>query len=111
MEVKVLKQLTWEYVINAPALATQQYGQRKLIEDLFKILTDATSESEFGVFPPRFREHLESAPGNAGSNVSAREASRVVADYISGMTEREAIDLHQRLTGASLGSVLDPLSS
>ena len=103
-EVKILKQLTWEYVINAPALATQQYGQRKLIEDLFKILTGAASRSDFGVFPPRFRELLE-------RGTSDREISRVVADYISGMTERGAIELHQRLTGASLGSVLDPLSS
>jgi dGTPase len=90
-------------VINAPALATQQYGQRKLIEDLFEILADAASTPDFGVFPPRFRELLE-------SGTSDREISRVVADYISGMTEREAIELHQRLTGASLGSVLDPFS-
>ena len=109
-EVQLLKQLTWEYVINAPGLTTQQYGQRKLIEDLFAILTDATSKSELGVFPPRFREHLEITLGSSGSEASSREVSRLIADYISGMTEREAIELHQRLTGASLGSVLDPLS-
>ena len=109
-EVMLLKELTWEYVINAPGLTTQQYGQRRLIEDLFAILTDA-SKSELGVFPPRFRELLESTPRSSGSEASSREVSRVISDYISGMTEREAIELHQRLTGASLGSVLDPFSS
>ena len=102
MEVKILKELTWEYVINNPALATQQYGQRKLIGELFEILADAALESDFSVFPPRFSEHLEEI-GN-----SKRQIARTVADYISGMTERQAIELHQRLTG--VGSVLDPFS-
>ena len=104
VQIDVLKQLTWEYVITAPALTTQQYGQRKLIDDLFNILTDAIAKGEYGIFSPRFREHLSE------STVSDRENKRIVADYISGMTEREAIELHQRLTGVSLGSVLDPFS-
>ena len=104
MEVKILKELTWEYVINSPALATQQYGQRRLIEDLFEILTDAASDSDFSVFPPRFSERLEE------TEASDRQVIRTVADYISSMTERQAIELHQRLTGASIGSVLDPFS-
>lgn len=104
MEVKILKELTWEYVINNPALATQQYGQSRLVSDLFEILTDAASDSDFSVFPPRFSEHLEE------TEASERHIIRTVADYISSMTERQAIELHQRLTGASLGSVLDPFS-
>ena len=108
-EVAILKQLTWVYVIEAPALATQQYGQRKLIEDLFGVLTDAASRNDFGVFPPRFGERLEDMLAESGG-VSDREAARAVSDYISGMTEREAVELHRRLSGASLGSVLDPLA-
>ena len=104
MEVKILKELTWEYVINSPALATQQYGQRRLVAELFEILTGAASQSDFSIFPPRFSEHLEE------TEASERHIIRTVADYISGMTERQAIELHQRLTGASLGSVLDPFS-
>ena len=97
------------YVIDAPALATQQYGQRKLIEDLFGVLTNAAYEKDFGVFPPRFGERLEDVLAESGG-VSDREAARTVSDYISGMTEREAAELHRRLSGASLGSVLDPLA-
>ncbi len=110
-EVDILKQLTWEYVITAPSLSTQQYGQRRLIRDLFKTLKNAISESNFGVFPPRYREFLEDTHTNSASDNLARERTRIVSDYIAGMTEREAIELHQRLTGRALGSVLDPLSS
>ena len=110
-EVAILKQLTWVYVIDAPALATQQYGQRKLIEDLFGVLTDAASRNDFGVFPPRFGERLEDILAESGGlSIPTREAARTVSDYISGMTEREAVELHRRLSGASLGSVLDPLA-
>ena len=109
-EVAALKQLTWEYVIDAPALATQQYGQRKVIEDLFGILTDAASRNDFGVFTPRFSERLRGALPDLSSDESKREITRTVSDYISGMTEREAVELHRRLSGASLGSVLDPFA-
>ena len=108
-EVAILKQLTWEYVIEAPALATQQYGQRKVIEDLFDILTDAAARRDFGVFPPRFAEGLDDALAENG-DLPDREITRTVSDYISGMTEREAVELHRRLSGASLGSVLDPFA-
>ena len=108
-EVAALKQLTWIYVIESPALATQQYGQRRLIADLFDILTNAAAENDFGVFPPRFSESLRDALPNAGNHAD-REIARTVSDYISGMTEREAVELHRRLSGASLGSVLDPFA-
>ena len=108
-EVAILKQLTRVYVIEAPALATQQYGQRKVIEDLFGTLADAASQNDFDVFPPRFAEGLEDVLAENGG-LSDREIARTVSDYISGMTEREAVELHRRLSGASLGSVLDPFA-
>ena len=110
MEVKILKELTWVYVIDAPGLATQQFGQRKMIKELFEILTDAASASDFSVFPPRLSEDLRQARLGKQCKASHRVISRTVADYISSMTERQAIELHQRLTGTSLGSVLDPFS-
>ena len=102
MEVTILKELNREYVLNNPALATQEYGQRRLIRELFDILANAASDSDFSVFPPPFSERLEDAP-----ELSDRRITRIVADFISGMTERQTVELHQRLTGASLGSILD----
>ena len=109
LAVKILKELTWEYVIDNPALATQQYGQRKLISDLFFIFQDAALKSDFNIFPPMFSEHMRAALPTMGDDAKKREIARTVSDYISGMTERQAIEIHQRLTGASLGSVLDPV--
>lgn len=109
LEVKILKELTWEYVINNPALATQQYGQRKLISDLFGIFLDAASNSDFNIFPPMFSEYMRETLHTMNGDDKKREIARTVSDYISGMAERQVIEIHQRLTGASLGSVLDPV--
>src|SRR5207248_572044 len=46
-EVRMLKQLTWNYVINNPALATQQYGQRRIIRDLFNIFREVAGKEEY----------------------------------------------------------------
>ena len=107
MEIRMLKELTWVYVINAPGLATQQHGQRRLIEDLFKILAEAAEESNFDMFPTRFSERMTEALDKVAGEERRREVARFVADYISGMTERQAIEIHSRLVGVSLGSVLD----
>jgi dGTPase len=40
-EVDVLKELTWRYVIERPALASQQHGQKKVIRELFETFMDA----------------------------------------------------------------------
>ena len=108
LEIRMLKELTWVYVINAPGLATQQHGQRRLVEDLFNILAEAAAESNFDLFPVRFSERMTEALDKVAGEERRREEARFVADYISGMTERQAIEIHSRLVGVSLGSVLDP---
>ena len=42
MEVTMLKELTWVYVINNPGLATQQFGQRKVVSTLFDLCRGCT---------------------------------------------------------------------
>ena len=99
-EVEIIKQLTWDYVIYSPTLAAQQIGHRKIIEDLFRILSLEGSVSNFNVFPPGLREELE-------TDHSEPAQARIVADYIAGMGEGEAIQLHRRLSSADLESILD----
>jgi dGTPase len=94
-EVVLLKELTWHYVIVAPSLIKLQYGQRHVIRKLFTIFNRAARLSDFGIFPYAYRDLLE----DAGDNPSLK--MRLVCDYISGMTERQAIGTYQRLTGAS----------
>jgi dGTPase len=99
-EVDLLKQLTWQYVIDESALASQQLGQRKVIETLVDAFCeDALSEkSRYHLFPAQDRILL----GNFSED---EDRVRVAIDLIAGLTEQQAIILYHRISGVSLGSV------
>jgi dGTPase len=102
-EVSVLKGLTWFYVIDSQALSSQRFGQRSLIRKLYGDLSEAAfDESGWSVFPTFYQEQLRSDPCSDGKR-------RTVADYISSMTEIQAVEMHQRLTGSALGSGIEHL--
>jgi dGTPase len=109
-ELEVLKSLTWHYVIESRALLTTRHGYSAVIQALFTILSDAASldksgnrTNNLGIFPDFYRERLERARADSDA------IPRAVADTIASLTEAQAISLHQRLTGQSLGAVLDPI--
>lgn len=109
-EVRMLKQLTWHYVIDNPALATQQYGQRRVIKNLFKIFREVAGGDHYlHVLPASSREQVESLEDMAGSTERERALTRIVVDLIASMTEKHALEMHHRLTGVSLGSALDQI--
>jgi dGTPase len=100
MELTILKQLTWHYVLLNPSLATQQHGQRRVVRTLFEIFHEAADKpSEMAVFPLPFQELLRDAK-------EPEDKTRIVCDYIAGLTERQALDLHLKLTGVRPGSAL-----
>jgi dGTPase len=103
LEVAMLKELTWVYVIEAPELASQQEGQRQIIEGLFSIYWDAAQgKRSLHLFPPYYRSALEDASDLKGKK-------RVVLDLIAGMTEEQALAMYNRLTGVSAGSGLEQI--
>lgn len=101
-EVQILKQITRDYIIGSPTLAAQQHGQDRIIRDLFQALI-AASDNEDG-YPPFLPVRLRYLRPMAGTS-----PARFVADCIASLSESEAIALHARLTGATSGSVLDPI--
>jgi dGTPase len=104
LELAMLKELTWHYAILNPALATQQYGQRKIIRDLFEAFRSAADNvREHALFPVAFRELLQESGIQAAANDLR---TRIVCDFIAGMTERQAFQLHRKLFGISPGSGL-----
>jgi len=108
MEVAMLKELTWYYVVNNPTLATQRHGQRRVIESLLEMfMAAAASRKDWVLFPEGYREQLELRARDASG--SSDEQTRVVIDLVASMTEQQAIRTYHKLTGVSLGSVLDPL--
>jgi dGTPase len=106
-EVKILKALTWHYVIERPSLVSQRFGQVSLIRTLFELFCDVCLSSNplrdkhSAILPLYYRERLDA---NDKGDVGVK---RIVADLISGMNEAQVVAVHQRLTGQSLGSALD----
>lgn len=98
-EITMLKELTWQYVIENSALATQQRGYACVIELLFKTFFNEAKYGHLAVFPPSIRERL-------ARKSNKEEVIRVVTDFIASMTEQHALEMYQRLTGISFGSFL-----
>ncbi|MBI2170639.1 MAG: dNTP triphosphohydrolase [Chloroflexi bacterium] len=101
-EIVILKELSWYYVIETPPLLTQQIGQRRIIQDLFDSFVHEGTCGNLKAFPTLYREEIELL-----GTPSEAQLARIVADMIAGMTEPQALAMHQRITGHGMGSVLD----
>jgi dGTPase len=114
MEVDLLKELIWEYIILRPSLSTQQAGQRRVVCELFEAFFEAAESndrSRYAVIPPAYRGELSRLMREARNDAErTRARARVVADIVSGLTEDQAFRLHQRMMGGG-GSVLDQIVS
>jgi dGTPase len=96
-EIRMLKELTWHYVILQNDLATDQRGQRKVVERVFQELRSAADDKKaWNLFPPFFKEAIWEADGD-----NAR-VTRCVADYMSGMTEKELLRTYRALSGPAV---------
>ncbi len=107
--VDLLKEMIWCYVIYNPSLAGHQHGQRQAIRTLFQVLNDACLKRQFYLFPAASKDRAEELAANHNGNIPAVARARLVADAVSGMTDQQALRLHQRFTGFAQGSVLDPI--
>lgn len=102
-EVAILKELTWTYVIEAPALSAQREGQKQVIRRLFNVYADAAaSRRKWGIFPPYYKDRLRKS-----SSQSAR--TRIVVDLITGMTEKQAVETYRQFTGIRHSSSLEQI--
>ncbi len=111
-EIDLLQYLSKHYVFNNSALVAQQHGHKKLVQELFEILFDATAEdsSDGGMLPTPFDEKVDQLhKNNLGYDDIDTETlrARVVADIIASMTEQQAMELYERVTGHSPGLVTD----
>lgn len=97
-EVRLLKQLTRRYVINSPSLAAVQHGQRRILDELFEDMLEASKGND-KVLPPRCRELVH----------EAKDPQRGVTDALVSMTEAEVISLHRRYRGIDSGTVMNPI--
>lgn len=91
----VLKEFVWYYVIGQPSLAAQQHGQKRVIGDLFRW----THEDPDSLLPRDLLDDLE----------ATQDPTRVVSDFVAGLTEPLALRLHGKLSGQQLGWVTDTI--
>jgi dGTPase len=116
LALEYLKELTWYYVINHPHLSSSQQGQRKVIRDLHFWLCEWAMECypdeadehrtqkvrrNLRRLPARFRDMLDVTATENNLDDQAK-VSRAAVDFIVGLTDSEALDLHQRLGGNGL---------
>lgn len=100
-EVRLLKYFARHYVISLPALNAQQYGQKKIIRELFAIFLAEGRSEKLDLFPARLRYIWE--------DKDDEKPARLAADCVASLTENEAYRLHSRLTGIESGLILDPI--
>jgi dGTPase len=100
VEVMLLKHIARRYVIGLPALHAQQFGQKRIIKQLFRFFKHDAKNGDAKFLPARFRYIWKEVDGSA---------ARKAADCIALLTEGEAYHLYRRLTGYDSGSVLDPI--
>lgn len=106
IEVMMLKELAWTYVIEASSLAAQQHGQERVITELHQIYSEAAKDRrKWAIFPMFYRERLQDLIGKP------EESQRVPVDLIASMTESQAISMHRRLTGHLHDSGLNEILS
>jgi len=107
-DVNLLKELVWFYVIERPSLATQQIGQCRMVREVFNVFWASVFEESFHVgsapLPLRYRQEIE-----ALAEDDEYERMRVVVDSVAGLAEDELVRIYRRISGTSLGSVLDPI--
>ena len=104
-EIAILKQLTWCYVIEAPALAVQQHAQKQVIKTLFSVFMHETRADPSRLLPAYYRERLMLIKKEQEDYTIP--AKRMVVDLIAGMTEYQALSLYQRLHGITQSSAID----
>jgi dGTPase len=93
-EVRMLKELTWHYVILHNELATDQVGHRRMVTTVFDEMRNAADKpKQRKLFPPFYKRQLEQAEGDK------HLTTRIVADYIAGMSEQELVRIYRTLTG------------
>lgn len=108
MQMAFMQHLVRKYVIDHPKLATQQHGQRKIIERLFETYygeIKAGKRRAERLLPPAFTDQWRELSGP--SAISDSNAARLTADVVSSFTDEQAARMDARLSGRAYGAVTD----
>ncbi len=112
--IEMFKLHTWYYVLEGVSLSSVRRGQVRLIRELFRDLISWVEQSYDTAgrrsLPARLINYLDVSTQSATTSDQYNERqkiSRAVTDYIASLTESQAVELEARLSGKSLGSMLE----
>lgn len=106
IELDFLQRIVFKYVILNPRLATQQYGQRKIIEKLFDVYSEAVETNQVNLIPSRFLKNGSLEIFSEAEDQKSQKL-RIAVDIVASFSEMEAILMYRRFTGIDHGSVMD----
>ena len=88
-DLQVIREFLFVRMYRAPAVVIMREEVTAVVHDLFPLFMQRPGE-----LPRQWRKDVEAAGNETG-------LARIVADYIAGMTDRFAIESHQRLCGGT----------
>ncbi|AGI68324.1 deoxyguanosinetriphosphate triphosphohydrolase-like protein [Octadecabacter antarcticus 307] len=86
-DLKVVRKFLFSQMYRAPSVVKMRAEVTQVVEDLFPLFMSDPSH-----LPKQWRKDVAAANGETA-------LARIVSDYISGMTDRFAIETHARLVG------------
>lgn len=89
-DLKVIRTFLFHRMYRAPKVVEMRREVTGVVRDLFPLFMATPAE-----LPKQWRRDVEEARGETA-------LARIVADYIAGMTDRFAIETHQRLLGSDM---------
>ncbi len=88
-DLKMIRQFLFDRMYRAPSVIEMRIEVTKVVEELFPFFIAHPDQ-----LPKQWRKDVEAATGEL-------ELARLVSDYIAGMTDRFAIQCHERFVGKS----------
>jgi len=86
-DLKIVRKFLFSQMYRAPSVVKMREDVTKVVEDLFPLFMAQPEH-----LPKQWRKDVADADGETA-------LARIVSDYISGMTDRFALETHERLVG------------
>lgn len=99
-ESRLYKKLAVALVFRTPQLQQFEFKGDRVLRELFNAFSEQAVSRHFGILPVSLRAGLERAETEA-------DRSRLICDYLAGMTDRFAIRTYRRLFDPDYGSLSD----
>lgn len=97
LQVDILKHFTFKSIISSSRLKIAEFRGYDIVKQIFKALVD---KDGFKLLPEDFQKIYK--------NIDESEQYRVIADFISGMTDRYALEFYCRLFSENAQSIFKP---